>query len=227
MPRNKDLKRTVRARMQKTGEAYTAARVNVIHSRRPSPSAAPAEDLATLAGTAEETLTEKTGRGWQAWTALLDSRQASTMPHRDIAALLRNEYAVDSWWSQNITVGYERIKGLRERGQTRAGTYEAGKSRTYGVPVETLFDAWADEAMRRRWLGGLEATVRTATRPKSLRLDWPDGTIVVVGFTARGDAKSNVALAHQKLPARAASERVKLEWTMRLEALGRVLTEQG
>ena len=29
MPRNKDLKRLVRARMQKTGEAYTAARAHI------------------------------------------------------------------------------------------------------------------------------------------------------------------------------------------------------
>ena len=30
MPRNKDLKRLVRARMSKTGESYTAARTKVI-----------------------------------------------------------------------------------------------------------------------------------------------------------------------------------------------------
>ena len=34
MPRNKDLKRLVRARMQKTGEAYTAARAHIDKTSR-------------------------------------------------------------------------------------------------------------------------------------------------------------------------------------------------
>ena len=34
MPRNKDLKRLVRARMQKTGEAYTAARAQIVAKPR-------------------------------------------------------------------------------------------------------------------------------------------------------------------------------------------------
>jgi len=38
MPTNKDFKRLVRARMQKTGEAYTAARAQLL-SRPPAPTA--------------------------------------------------------------------------------------------------------------------------------------------------------------------------------------------
>ena len=34
MPRQKDLNRLVRARMNKTGEAYTAARANVVKNKR-------------------------------------------------------------------------------------------------------------------------------------------------------------------------------------------------
>ena len=38
MPTNKDLKRVVRRRMQKTGESYTAARTNLLKKRQePSP----------------------------------------------------------------------------------------------------------------------------------------------------------------------------------------------
>ena len=38
MPRQKDLKRLVRARMKKTGEAYTAARAQIIKKPRANPS---------------------------------------------------------------------------------------------------------------------------------------------------------------------------------------------
>jgi hypothetical protein len=147
------------------------------------------------------------------------------MPHREIAALVHEQYGVDSWWSQNVTVGYERIKGLRERGQRRDGGYEAGKSRTYGVAVEALFEAWADDGSRRRWLRQVDTSVRTATAPRNLRLQWPDGTIVVVGFSDKGEARSSLALVHQKLPDRQACERAKAEWSVRLEALGRFLAD--
>ena len=231
MPRNKDLKRVVRARMQKTGEAYTSARAQVI-SKASNPndfsaSPPPAEDYAALAGTRDDAILARTGRTWEQWTHELDTHDAAEMPHGEIAALVHEQYGVDSWWSQNVTVGYERIKGLRERGQRRDGGFEAGKSRTYNVPVAILFEAWAGDALRRRWLSPVEAAVRTATAPRNLRLQWPDGTIVVVGFTDKGASRSSLALVHQKLADRQACERAKQEWSDRLDALGRLLSQEA
>ena len=153
----------------------------------------------------------------------LDHHGAAEMSHREIAALVQSKYKVPSWWSQTVTVGYERIKGLRTRGQQRNGTYAMTKSKTYGVPVATLFAAWAEPATRRRWLQGGTVRVRTATAPKSMRLDWNDGGIVAVGFFSRGASKSSVALEHGKLPDRETAERLKAWWTERLQALGEVL----
>jgi uncharacterized protein YndB with AHSA1/START domain len=145
------------------------------------------------------------------------------MTHRDIAALVNTKFEVDGWWSQTVTVGYERIKGLRERGQRRDGTWEAAKSRTYPVPVTTLFDAWANARLRRRWMDGTSVTVRTATAPKSMRLGWSDGTIVVVGFEAKGKSKSSVAVQHTRLPDRETATRLKQFWAERLDVLAEVL----
>ena len=66
-----------------------------------------------------------------------------------------------------MTVGYERIKGLRAIGQRRNGTFEANKSRTYGVPVSRLYRAFSDPWTRSLWLPGVALTVRTATKEKS------------------------------------------------------------
>ncbi len=126
-----------------------------------------------------------------------------------------------------VTVGYERLKGRRERGQRMSGAFEASKSKTFNAPVRKLFDAWADDAKRQRWLRDVDATVRTATSPKSMRLQWPDGTIVAVWFTAKDDGKSNVALAHTKLASKAALERAKAEWGTRLDLLGKLLATNG
>jgi len=237
MPTDKDLKRLVRARMQKTGEAYTAARAQVLkkpaRARISSRSAAdtappttiptPQPDYAALAGMADAKVIARTGRGWEEWVRILDSHDAARLPHRDIARLLSERYDTPDWWTQTVAVGYERIKRIREIGQRRDGSYEASKSRTFDVPVTTLYDAWARASIRRQWLDDTGLTVRTSSRPKYMRLDFGDGTIVIVGFTAKGRAKSSVAVQHTKVSDRTAVDGLKRFWTERLTALGEVL----
>jgi hypothetical protein len=233
MPLNKDLKRLVRARMIKTGEAYTAARAHIIKKPKSATvsKAAPAivakaVDYAALAGTSDATIKAKTGCTWERWVHALDHHGADQMTHREIATLVNTKYKIPGWWAQSVTVGYERIKGLRARGQRRDGSYEATKSRTFNVPVAVLFDAWADARTRRRWLDGAKVNVRTATSPKSMRLDWNDRSIIAVGFAAKGKAKSSVAVQHEKLPNRDTAERLKQYWSDRLDALGEVLSDR-
>ena len=234
MPREKDLKRLVRARMKKTGEAYTTARAHVLKKPRPkpqpfdqapprlTPTATPAgPGYADLAGMSDAVISEKTGREWKEWVRVLDGHAADRMEHPDIAKLVSGTYNVRPWWTQAVTVGYERIKGLRALGQRRNGSFEASKSRTFNMPVATLFDAWADPALRRRWLDEAGVKVRTATAPKSIRLGWPDGTIVAVWFTAKGASKSAVALAHTKLADRETADRLKAYWAERLNELSK------
>ena len=232
MPRNKDLKRLVRTRMQKTGEAYTTARAHVTKKRKPRKTAArpvaaakrePEKNYAELAGFTDAVIKEKTGCTWDLWVVALDYAGAADMSHGEIAKFVNEKYKVDGWWSQAVTVGYERIKGLRARGQRLDGSYEASKSRTFNVPVQVLYDAWNDASTRKRWLNEPGVKVRTATAPKSMRLGWKDGTIVAVWFTAKGTSKSSVALAHTKLPDRASSDRLKQYWAERLDALGNIL----
>ena len=220
MPHDKDLKRLVRARMTKTGEAYTAARSQLLRKSAPPP------DYASLAGMADAAVKEKTGRTWEQWVRTLDKHDAERMTHRDIALLVSGTYKVQAWWTQTVTVGYERIKGLRVRGQRRDGTFEASKSRTFGVSVDELFDAWADAAVRKRWLDATGVKVRSATKPKAMRILWPDGSVVIVGFTPKGDTRSSVAIAHTKLPDRETANQLKVYWAEQFDALGAMLADR-
>ncbi len=68
MPRQKDLKRIVRSRMQKTGESYTAARLQVLKKKEP--------DYAELAGMSEAAISKATGRTWAEWVKTLDAVSA-------------------------------------------------------------------------------------------------------------------------------------------------------
>ena len=237
MPRQKDLKRLVRARMGKTGEAYTAARAQVLRKPRTSKQADASavaaaatttthpepKDYAVIAGMSDAAIKEKTGCDWAMWVKALDYSRADELSHREIARLVKEKYDTPAWWTQMVTVGYERIKGLRERGQQRSGTFTMNRSRTFAVDVETLYDAWSDGRRRRRWIGETGLKVRSTTAPKSMRLQMADGAIVVVGFYAKGNAKRSVALVQARLPVRETAEGVKQRWSERLEALSEEL----
>ena len=145
------------------------------------------------------------------------------MTHREIAKYVTEKYQIPGWWAQTVTVGYERIKGLRAVGQRRDGSFEANKSKTFAVPLAQLYGAFSNARTRSRWLSGVNLTVRTATREKSMRITWPDRTSVEVGFTSKGAAKSQVALAHTKLQDQDSSARLKQYWSERLSALEDVL----
>jgi uncharacterized protein YndB with AHSA1/START domain len=227
MPTNKDFKRLVRGRMQKTGESYTAARAILLQTRPTVPPRTPTSqpvDFAKLAGMSDATIKAKTGCTWERWVWALDRVGAHEWPHRDIAEHVHTKYKIPGWWSQSVTVGYERIKGLRVIGQRRDGGFEAAKSKTFPVPVGRLYRAWKNARTRARWLPGVSLTIRTAIPDRSMRITWPDRTTVALWFSPKGAAKSQVAVQHLKLPAKEAATRMKEYWAGRLEALADLLT---
>jgi len=220
MPANKDFKRLVRQRMVGTGESYTAARSKLL-------SKTPAKiDYAKLAGISDAAIKAKTGCTWELWAKPLDYAGAQAWPHRRIAEYVHKKFKVGDWWSQTVTVGYERIKGLRATSQRRDGTFEAAKSKTFAVSLARLYRSWSDPKFRTKWLP-VDLKVRSAAPQKYMRITWPDGTTVVLGFTKKGAAKSQVAVQHTKLSDRAAVMKMKAFWQERLGALGEVLLPTG
>jgi hypothetical protein len=215
MPTQKDLKRLVRSRMKKTGEAYTAARLQLLKNK-----ATP--DYAAVAGMSDTAVSKRTGRTWTEWVRVLDAAGAAEKPHGQIAAHV-SSLGTPNWWSQMVTVGYERIRGLREKGQRRGGGYEASKSRTFNVPVKTLFNAFANARTRRLWLP-VKLTVRTATAYKSMRMTWEDHTLAQIGFMSKGPAKSVVSIQHVKLPNKSAADAMKAAWSEHLDRLRQMLS---
>jgi hypothetical protein len=221
MTRQKSFKRLVRARMEKTGERYTAARAALLAAEEPKATEGPALTMS------DEAIRRRTGRGWEEWFDLLDEWGAVERPHPEIARWLREERGVDGWDAQSVTVSYERARGLRAVGERPEG-FSITASKTVAVPVDRLFDAFVDESLRERWLPDGRLRERTATKPKSARFDWGDGeTRVVVGFDAKGDEKSSVALEHARLADAGEAERMKVYWRDRVAALKEVLERQS
>src|SRR5215470_4635421 len=146
MPTNRDFKRLVRARMQKTGEAYTTARSRLLQKKTsvtPEPPAPTPVAYAKLGGKSDAVMKTNTGHTWEQWVEILDRVSAHQWTHGRIAEHVNQEHNVPGWWAQSVTVGYERIRGLRAVGQRRDGSFEASKSKTFAVPLNRLYRAWS------------------------------------------------------------------------------------
>lgn len=216
MTEHKSFKRLVRARMAKTGESYTAARLMLLRAE-PSSNGAGAPTLKT----SDEKIRERTGRGWEEWFALLDEWGAAARSHREIARWLAEQMGVHplAWNAQAITASYELTRGLREVGEKDDG-FAITASKTVAVPVDRLYEAVVDESARTAWLPGARLSERTVTRPKSARFDWDEGpTRVHVSFLARGESKSTVALEHRRLADAGEADQMKAYWRERLSVL--------
>jgi hypothetical protein len=239
--------------MQKTGESYTTARLQILNKNsnglaralmvssrgaKVPPREAPVTEASAVKVLAQESrpnyaaitrmsdqaLQKATGCTWQRWVNALDRAKAFQMSHREIAKYIGQKYKTSSWWAQMVTVGYERIRGLRDVGQKRSGDYEVSKSKTIAAPLGKLYSVFSSAAARARWLPGVKLNVRGASPRKRMRLRWEDNTLVEVAFAARGKGKSQVAVQHGKLPTKSHADRMKAFWAERLDALAAVVT---
>jgi hypothetical protein len=208
MTTQKTFKRRVRERMARTGESYTAARRHLITAGD-----APEPGTPTYqAVVADEKMLEATGKRHEEWFAILDEWGAQARTHTEIARHVHTDLGVDGWWAQTITVSYERARSMRGVGQMKDG-WTINASKTVGVALEELFDAVVEDRLREEWLPDAELRLRTATRPRSARYDWEDGsTRVNVSFEEKGPRKATVFVSHERLPDADAAGEMKAYW---------------
>lgn len=220
MTRQKTFKRKVRARMEKTGESYTAARRQLVAADGGEVSIA-----ADIAADFEPPMSDAairrgSGRTWDAWFAVLDTWGARERAHPEIARWLTDEHAVDGWWAQSITVGYEQARGIRRKHERPGQGFEVSATKTIAVPVERLYRAFTDALQRRRWLADDRLSERTQTAAKVARYDWDGGpSRVVVHFETKDDGRSRIAVVHERLPDPEAAEEMKTFWRRQVAAL--------
>lgn len=173
------------------------------------------------ASVSDASVQKATGKNWAQWFAILDKAGARKMPHPEIARLIHSKFKCPGWWSQMVTVEYERARGMRKIHETTSG-FHAGRSITLSAPIGKVFDAWQDLSARRRWLKDPNFTVRKASVNKSMRITWVDGkTNVEAMFYSKGPKKSLVTVDITKLSNAKAVEQWKSYWG---DALGKLKT---
>ncbi len=169
-----------------------------------------------------QALRSETGRDYPQWFQLLDEWGAPGRKFRQIADWLVGQ-GLSEWWTQKVIVEYEQDRGIREPGARPDGTFAGGASKTVAVPAHRVFEAFTDPRLRNPWLPDLTLSERTSRPGRSARFDAPDGSRVNVEFAAKGDAKAQVTVEHERLPNAAAAEQAKTAWRQRLTTLQTML----
>ncbi len=236
MPTQKIFKQRIRARMSKTGESYTAARRQLLlkatepetRELEPPVSHSAPTDAAAAAATvledapdavapdaflvADGSMRRATGKGHAEWFALLDAWGATDHNHTEIARWLGEAHGVPGWWTQNVTVAYERARGMRARHQMRDG-FSVTATKTVAADAEPALAAFTSVPLRRRWLPDAPLRQRPTRAALSARFDWSDPpSRVIVTVVPKGTAKTLVAVAHEQLPDAETGERLKNAW---------------
>src|SRR5215218_10654818 len=166
-----------------------------------------------------------TGKSWDEWFALLDAWHGTTHNHTEIARHVYETYGIDGWWAQNVTVGYERARGMRALHERPDG-FSMNASKTFPVPVERLFAAFVEQDERERWLEAVELRPRTSQPPRSARFDvLPGETRLAVTFVSKGPQKAAAQLQQDRLASAEDVARWKALWKEQLGHLAAVMEE--
>jgi len=176
------------------------------------------EETSRPARMSDEAVRTRTGKTWAEWFAALDAAGAAELDHKAIVEILARDFHLDPWWQQMVTVAYEQERGKRVLYQTTHG-YQVSRSKTLAVPVEKLYAAFADAALRGRWLPDVVFDIHSQTPNKVIHLAWDDGSQVEARFTPRGAGRCQVTVQHNKLKDPGEAERMKAYWG---DALGRL-----
>ena len=162
-------------------------------------------------------------------------------PAADVPASLQNvgeDHGVDGWYAQEITVAYERARGLRATNQRMSGEYEVSVSKILPAPVGEVVAALRTPKRRAAWAKAMDPELRQALEaalagPKGLRLRdkgdarmrfrTPRGVTILLSLDPRAKGRSALVATNMKLKAKADVERCRAAWRPALEALSRHL----
>lgn len=146
-----------------------------------------------IVGISDEAVVSATGEGWSHWLELLDEHDGTAIDHKERVAVLGKAGIESGWWHQQLAVGYEQERGLREVGETADAGYAIGVQRTLSIHQTDLWAMLTSPDGVETWLGATDGValepgetyathdgtigeIRTRSDGERLRLTWqPDG----------------------------------------------------
>ena len=159
-----------------------------------------------------------TGKGWDEWCDLIDDFPGRDDGHKAIVNYLRHEHGVRDWWTQGVTVGYERITGRRLPHQMADGTFTANKSRTITIDGNLLRRLLLDSEDRAHLFPDVVTEVKSKPNSKSIRIAIGPG-VAILTLEERNAGRTKVGIEHGGLPAFDDVEEWKFYWAEWLDAI--------
>ena len=241
MTRARALKQVIRARAAKTGERYTTARRHVLRELNQNTGVAGAGGAAGAAGAAgapgrkstkgamsDASSLKKTGHDLAHWYAVLDKFGAVEKGHTAAARHLNKVHGVDGWYSQGITVSYERARGVRGVNQRVDGAWEVSVSKTVTASTAQLVKAFTDTRKRNHWIAEADPELAAAlatgladkkakgwvVRPDGMarfRYKWDDAIVQLYAYPKPG-GKIALTVQHTKLRDADSVETYRRQW---------------
>lgn len=188
----------------------------------------------------DEAVEKATGKAWKAWFEVLDGWKADEKGHKATAAYLSEEHDLSGWWSQMVTVQYERERGLREVGETTRG-YQMGTQKTFLPDREAAWALITSPEGIATWLGdgaperlvegesyelddGTTGEIRVVTEQSHVRLTWQpsgwsDASTLQVRSNEAGSGRGTVQFHHENLPDADTRDEMKTHWRCVLKKL--------
>jgi len=171
----------------------------------------------------DEALQKATSKSWKEWFALLKKIKAGELSHKEIARKLADEYGVDGWWAQSITVEFERSIGRREVGQTCEGDYQTAASKTLVGDMDHALRIWQKHIGTRKDFDKVKfagaPSVSKTDKWRYWRVSLSDGSKVTVVIGQKAGDKTSLAVNHDNLSDKKAVDRWKLYWKNFLQKL--------
>lgn len=188
----------------------------------------------------EAAVLRATGHGWDHWSAILD-RFGPAQGHTAMARHLREAHGLSPWWSQEVTIQFERARGLRKPLERPDGRFEVTVSRTLPIAQRAAWDAWTDACTIGTWrtakvtqdvrVGGTyrnadgdRGTFLAVDAPRRLRFTWDNpahapGSVVEVRFDARDARTTVVRVTHGRMRTQKDADATKVVWGWALTSL--------
>ena len=215
MTKQASFKRRIRERMTTTGERYAEARRMLVAQATPSTTT---RTWVAAPELSDEAIRAGSGKGWEDWCVLIDQFPRRADGHTAIAKHVRDDLGAGDWWSQGVTVGYERITGLRLPHQMPDGTFTANKSATVAIDADELRRLLLDDDDRAELFPNIPTALKSKLTAKAIRIAMGTGS-AIIRLEERSGGRTQIAIQHSQLPTFDDVEEWKFYWGEWLDAI--------
>ncbi len=192
-----------------------------------------------------ETIQKRTGKALEEWAGIINESGLGDAPHKDIASYLYENFDLDGWWSQEITVLFEQSANRRILGQTAGNDFQLGVSKIFNCNARSVWNLISSPMGMQYILGekkrlndirdvsglsktGIEYQVTTLLSGSHFRMKWKKAgwnnySILQIRVTPKSGNKAVLTVHQEKLADSDVRNNLKTCWTGMMHELEKLI----